>query len=271
MAEFWVNKTIVVTGALQGQGAAEAAALIRLGARVIALDIVPDDDARWDELRRSCGDGVERLTIHQLDVAQPAQWEALVSQLQRENVQVHGLVNNAGITLRKTVEETTPEEWRRVLGVNLDGAFFGIHYLAPLIRDGGSIVNISSTAGLTGYFAAAYTASKWALRGLTRTAAQELAHRNIRVNTICPGLVETPMILQANAVHDSEKARMFHEGNRQATLLSRGASPEEIANVAIFLLGPDSSFITAADIPVDGGMTGGGIYWRIGKMTGNLQ
>lgn len=271
MVDFWLNKTVVVTGALQGQGAAEAAALIRLGARVLALDIAQADDARWHDLRRNCGDGVDRLAIHQLDVAQPAQWGALVARLEADNVRLHGLINNAGITLRKTAGETTPEEWRRVMGVNLDGAFFGIHYLAPLIDDGGSIVNISSTAGLTGYFAAAYTASKWALRGLTRTAAQELAHRSIRVNTICPGLVETPMILKANAVHDGEKARMFHEGNRQATLLSRGASPDEIANVAVFLLGPDASFITAADIPVDGGMTGGGIYWRIGKMTGNLQ
>lgn len=78
------------------------------------------------------------------------------------------------------------------------------------------------------------------------------------------------MIHKANAVHSAEQAKIFHEGNRQATLLSRGADPSEIAKVVIFLLGPDSSFINAADIPVDGGMTGGGIYWRIGKMTGNL-
>ncbi len=270
MANFWNNKTVVVTGAAQGQGAAEAAALFDLGAHVIALDIAGVEDARWDELKSHAKSSPERMYIRKLDVAQTSEWEDLVTYLNSEGIRIHGLVNNAGVTLRKTVGQTSPEEWRKLLSINLDGAFFGIHYLAPLMNDGGSIVNISSSAGLTGYFAAAYTTSKWALRGLTRAAAQDLAERNIRVNTICPGLVETPMIHKANAVHDAEKAKLFHEGNRQATLLSRGAAPAEIASVAVFLLGPESSFITASDIPVDGGMTGGGIYWRIGKMTGNL-
>ncbi|MFQ0815895.1 short-chain dehydrogenase [Brucella anthropi] len=270
MANFWNDKTVIVTGAAQGQGAAEVRALFDLGATVFALDVVDAKDPRWASLQDHAKSDPGRLRIQQLDVADEFAWEKLAESLSAENVRVHGLINNAGITLRKTVGQTTPEEWRRVLSINLDGAFFGIHYIAPLMQSGGAIVNISSTAGLTGYFSAAYTASKWALRGLTRSAAQELADRNIRVNSICPGLVETPMIHKANAVHDAEKAKLFHEGNRQATLLSRGAAPEEIASVATFLLGPDASFITAADIPVDGGMTGGGIYWKIGKMTGNL-
>ncbi|AQS50868.1 hypothetical protein PAEH1_03535 [Paenalcaligenes hominis] len=103
------------------------------------------------------------------------------------------------------------------------------------MEENASIVNISSTAGLTGYFSAAYTASKWGLRGLTKAAAIELAPRKIRVNTICPGLVETPMMMEANSQHNSEQAKAFHEGNRQATPLDRGASPEEIAEVAVFL------------------------------------
>lgn len=172
--------------------------------------------------------------------------------------------------MRKTVTKTSPEEWNRLIGINLTGAFLGIRTLAPIMQDGGSIVNISSTAGLTGYFSAAYCASKWGLLGLTRAAAQELASRTIRVNSVCPGLVETPMVLKSNAEHDAAKAKAFFEGNRDATLLSRGANPDEVAAAVVFLLGPDASFITGADLPVDGGMTGGGIYWRIGKATGNL-
>ncbi|QIL69127.1 SDR family oxidoreductase [Diaphorobacter sp. HDW4B] len=270
MHKFWQNKTFVVTGAAQGQGAAEAKALYDLGANVLAIDIAATDLPVWNELKDHGASDSGRLNLRSLDVANSSAWATLAAELQSSGTQIHGLVNNAGITLRKTVGQTDPEEWRRVLGVNLDGAFFAIHYLSPLMASGGAIVNISSTAGLTGYFSAAYTASKWALRGLTRAAAQELADRNIRVNTVCPGLVETAMIHKANAVHNAEQAKTFHEGNRQATLLSRGAASTEIAGAVIFLLGPDSSFITAADIPVDGGMTGGGIYWRIGKMTGNL-
>lgn len=270
MHNFWHDKHILVTGAAQGQGLAEAKALYNLGASIIALDLAAPDQPIWQDLMQHCHAEPVRLTVRSLDVADAQAWQVFADALKAQNIQLHGIVNNAGITLRKTVNQTSPEEWHRILSVNLDGAFYAIHYLSPSMREGGSIVNISSTAGLTGYFSAAYTASKWALRGLTRSAAQELADRHIRVNTICPGLVETPMIHKANTVHSTEQAKIFHEGNRQATLLSRGADPSEIANVVIFLLGPDSSFINAADIPVDGGMTGGGIYWRIGKMTGNL-
>ncbi len=269
MLNFWQQKTVIITGAAQGQGAAEAKRLYDLGASVIALDVTEVDAPVWNELKKYATD-TDRLWIQQLDVSDSDAWLALIKTLKAQQIRVYGLINNAGITLRKTVTETTPEEWRRVMAINLDGAFFGIHYISEVMSDGGAIVNISSTAGLTGYFSAAYTASKWGLRGLTRSAAQELANRHIRVNCICPGLVETPMIHRANTEHDAEKANLFHEGNRQATLLSRGAVPMEIAAVAVFLLGPDSSFITATDIPVDGGMIGGGIYWRIGKMTGNL-
>ena len=148
------------------------------------------------------------------DVASEAGWRTLAAQIEREGAPLYGLVNNAGVTLRKTVTETSHAEWRRLLDINLDGPFLAIHVLAGLMPAGASIVNTSSTAGLTGYFSAAYTASKWGLRGLTRAAALELAGRGIRVNTVCPGLVETPMIMQPNAVHDAGRARLFYEGNR---------------------------------------------------------
>nr|WP_248293514.1 SDR family oxidoreductase [Achromobacter sp. Bel] len=270
MDPYWKGKAAVVTGAARGQGAAEVLRLLRAGAVVHALDVLPDGDGSWTALRTAAGDDADRLRVRIADVSSESDWLALAQDLSHGEAPLFGLVNNAGVTLRKTVTETTHSEWRRLLDINLDGPFLAIRTLAALMPAGAAIVNTSSTAGLTGYFSAAYTASKWALRGLTRAASMELAGRGIRVNTVCPGLVETPMIMQPNAVHDAGRARLFYEGNRDATPLSRGADADEIAAAVMFLLGPEASFITGADLPVDGGMTGGGIYWRIGKATGNL-
>ncbi|MBH9662132.1 SDR family NAD(P)-dependent oxidoreductase [Burkholderia multivorans] len=270
MDNFWSGKTVVVTGAAQGQGAEEVCALFGLGAHVIALDIHDVQSESWSAVRARCTLDSSRLTIRRLDVSDERAWEAFATELGASGIEVHGLINNAGITLRKTVTETSAAEWRHVMSINLDGAFLGTHFVSRVMSDSGAIVNVASVTGLTGYFSAAYSASKWGLRGLTRAAALELANRNIRVNCICPGMVDTPMMHNANAQHDERKVRLFHEGNRQATPLSRGAHPGEIAKVAVFLLGTDASFITATDVPVDGGMAGGGIFWRIGKMTENL-
>ena len=267
---YWADKSVVVTGAARGQGAAEVLALLTNGAHVHAVDVHPEDSHWWADLVNQAGESRDRLVTIVADVSTESGWEKIAATVRASGLSVIGLVNNAGITLRKTVSETTLPEWERVMGVNLTGAYLGTRILTPLLSDGASIVNISSTAGLTGYFSAAYTASKWGLRGLTRASALELAPRNIRVNCICPGLVETPMMNSANTVHDSNAARIFHDGNQEATLLDRGADPTELAAAVLFLLGPDSSFVNAADLPVDGGMIGGGIYWRIGKATGNL-
>jgi NAD(P)-dependent dehydrogenase (short-subunit alcohol dehydrogenase family) len=126
---------------------------------------------------------------------------------------------------------------------------------------GGAIVNISSTVGMTGYYNAGYSCTKWALRGLTRSAALELAPRGIRVNCVCPGVVDTGMIQAAPALVAALKTIIP---------MQRMAPPEQIADVVFFLLGPQAAYVTGSDIAVDGGVTGGGIYWPVGRAVGAL-
>jgi 3alpha(or 20beta)-hydroxysteroid dehydrogenase len=150
------------------------------------------------------------------------------------------------------------EDWNRLLSVNLTGAFLGIREAAPLIRDsgGGAIVNTGSIAGLTGHFATAYSASKWGIRGITKSAAMELVDWGIRVNAVHPGLVHTPLV---------EDSVDFVKALTDQTPMERGASSEEIAKVVLFLACDDSSYITGHDIAVDGGFTDIGGYWRVLK------
>lgn len=145
------------------------------------------------------------------------------------------------------------------MATNLTGSFLGTRAMAPLIQRGGAIVNVSSTVGMTGYFSAAYSTSKWALRGLTRSAAMELGPRGIRVNCICPGVVDTEMVRNYPALVESLQSIIP---------LQHMAQPEQLADVMFFLLGPHSAYITGADLAVDGGVTGAGIYWPIGRSLG---
>ena len=139
----------------------------------------------------------------------------------------------------------------RTLGVNLTGPMLGITTLLPLMGAGASIVNVGSIAGLTAHYTAAYTASKWGLRGLTHTAAMELGSRQIRVNAVHPGYIQTPMTASAPPA--------FLAANETLTPLGRGGQPEEVAELMVFLMSDESRFITGAEIPVDGGQTSGGI------------
>jgi 3alpha(or 20beta)-hydroxysteroid dehydrogenase len=215
----FAGRTVVVTGAARGQGLALCDLLALQGAEVIGLDL-PDHD-----------------------VANEEHWAALASALTGR--EVHGLVNNAGITLRDRIGEVARADWDRVLAVNLTGAMLGIQALAPLMPAGASIVNVGSTAALTGHYPVAYTSSKWALRGLTHSAATELGPRGIRVNIVHPGFIETEMTASAPPA--------MREAHLEITPLERSGAAEEVAAVIAFLLGDASGYITGAEIPVDGG------------------
>jgi 3alpha(or 20beta)-hydroxysteroid dehydrogenase len=227
-----LGRVVVVTGAARGQGAAEAEALTQEGARVIATDVRPDGNCR------------------RLDVTSEQDWAELAAELKEAYGQIHGLVNNAGITWRARVGDVRADDFHRVHAVNVTGPLLGIQHLAPLMPPGSSIINIGSSAALTAHYPVAYTASKWALRGLSKTAALELGPRGIRVNTIHPGYIETEMTASA--------APSFREANVRETPLGRTGTVEEVVPLVVFLLSDAASYITGAEIPVDGGLTAHG-------------
>ena len=262
MDDYWLGKAAVVTGGARGQGASIAKMLARAGAHVYVMDYLPASDIAWQQLREYSKNLSGTMTFMEMDVGRPESWDSLVETIQTSKLTLCGLVNNAGITgARNTVTKASLEEWERVLRINLTGAFLGIHALAPLMRGGASIINISSTVGMTGYYSAAYSTSKWALRGLTKSAALELAPQGIRVNCVCPGVVDTDMIKTNSDLYTALQSIIP---------MKHMAAPEQIADVLMFLLGPNSSYITGADIAVDGGVTSGGLYWPVAQAVGAL-
>lgn len=244
------NKVALITGAAGGQGAAEAELFVREGAAVMLTDL----DARTGEalaarLRGAGG----RAQFRAQDAADENGWRDAVAATLAAFGGLHILVNNAGIIARQGIVDTVLADWDRTLAVNLTGPLLGIKHCAPAIRDagGGSIVNISSTAGMTAYDDAAYTASKWGLRGLSKTAALELAPWNIRVNSIHPGTIA-----------DTSFARLggagFEEAAAASIPLGRLGLPTETAELVLFLASDEASFISGAEIAIDGGYLAAG-------------
>jgi 3alpha(or 20beta)-hydroxysteroid dehydrogenase len=238
------GKVVVVTGAARGQGAAEAALLAAEGACVIAADVLDD---LGQELVSGLPAAEPPARYRHLDVASAADWADLAGLLRDRYRVVHGLVNNAGIAARDRLPHVRLDAWQRAFDVNVTGALLGIQALVPLMTEGGSIVNVCSVAALSGHVAAAYTASKWALRGLTRTASLDLAGRGIRANAIMPGLIDTPMMDSA--------APAFRAAALAEIPAGRIGAPGDVAPLVAFLLSDESRYISGAEITVDGGMT----------------
>jgi 3alpha(or 20beta)-hydroxysteroid dehydrogenase len=250
------NKTVLITGGSRGQGAAEARMFAAAGAHVVIADVLDDEGGALAQAIRAEGGTAD---YHRLDVSSEQDWRETVAFTMGKVGSLHVLVNNAGVSLRGVdLANTTRADWDRVLAVNLTGPFLGIRTAAPVMRDsgGGAIVNIGSTAGINGHFAAAYSASKWGLRGLTKAAAMEYADWNIRVNAVHPSIVRTPM---------TEGADKFVEAMEYMSALKGSAPVEDIAHAVMFLASDEAGYLTGLDLPVDGGFTELGTYrqvWR---------
>jgi len=245
------NKVAIITGAARGMGAATARVFAAEGARVVIADVL---DAEGGALARELG---EAALFRHHDVSDEESWQRLLRDTVRQFGGVNVLVNNAGILLMKGLLDIDKQEFERVLAINLVGTFLGIRTVAPKIIEGGggAIINISSVDGMKGSNAtAAYSASKWGVRGLTKVAAMELGHRGVRVNSIHPGGISTPM-----TVRQPEALPLLQKYFRGVPL-GRMGEPEEVARVTLFLASDDASYVCGAEIVVDGGMIIGPYY-----------
>jgi 3alpha(or 20beta)-hydroxysteroid dehydrogenase len=240
------GKVVIVTGGSRGLGATMTRHIAERIGKVVVADLLDDEGARLaDEL----GDSVR---YKHLDVTDTAQWASVVEFTLAEFGTVTGLVNNAGISTGQFIEHEPVDHFRTVLEVNLVGVFNGIQaVIAPMrAAGGGSIVNISSAAGLFGLaLTAGYGASKWGVRGLSKIAAVELGTDRIRVNSVHPGMVYTPMT--------AEVGIQTGEGKYPNTPMGRVGVPEEIAGAVGYLLSDAAAYVTGAEIAVDGGWTAG--------------
>ena len=238
------GKVAIVSGGARGLGEAEARRFVAEGARVVIGDIL---DEEGGALARELGDAAR---FQHLDVTQSGQWDEIVQVAEAQFGPVTVLVNNAGIVTFKTLLEHSEQEFRRVIDVNEVGVFLGMHAVVPSMRTAGqgSIVNVSSSAGMQAYEGIfSYVASKWAVRGMTKAAALELAKDGIRVNSIHPGGIHT-MMTESTDVDGSQSA---------AVPLGRLGEPEEVAALVTYLVSDEASYTTGSEHVIDGGVLAG--------------
>ena len=235
------GKVILISGGARGQGAAEARLFVAEGARVVIGDVL---EAEGRHLKSDLGPSAAFV---RQDVTQERDWETAITAAENFGG-LHGLVNNAGIYQPRTLTETDAELFERHTRVNQLGCFLGMKAVVPLMEPsgGGSIVNISSVAGLRGSPGAiAYSATKWALRGMTKAAAIDLAPRKIRVNSVHPGPIDTEMLKVRTPEQNQQRLQLVP--------MKRMGTAEEVASLVLFLLSDESGYITGAEVAIDGG------------------
>ena len=241
------GKVALITGGARGQGAAEAKLFAEEGAAVVITDVLDSDG--------EAAAASDRIRYLHHDVTDEDTWIAVVRDVLEDHGKIDALINNAGMFRYGTIAETTLADYRQVIDVNQIGVFLGLKHVGPVmaVAGSGSIVNISSVAGMRGPATMiAYTASKWAVRGMTKVAMNEFAPSGVRVNSIHPGLIETPMLEHHPMIERGEGAALIRR-----VPYGRLGEAVEVARLALFLASDDSEYMNGVEFVIDGGMTQG--------------
>ena len=256
----FAGKVVLISGAARGQGAAEARRFAAEGAAVVLGDI---NDADGEKVAAEIAAAGGKALYRHLDVVKAADWAAIVDAAVGRFGRLDILINNAGVAKRSLLADTSEADWKQVIDINLHGAFLGMKAAVPAIKQagGGAVINIASIGGRIGFHGIAYAASKWALIGLTKSTALDLVDHNIRVNAVCPGLVETPM---------SAGYSQHYDHMMRMTPAKRAASVDEIAALVLYLASDEAAYITGEDIAIDGGLLAGAATRRVAQEVGIL-
>lgn len=244
------GKVALITGGYGGMGRASARLFAKEGATVF---IAGRNEERGDALAAEINEAGGKAHFVELDVARQDQWDGAIVRIKEQAGALHVLMNIVGSNTLVRLPKVDIDEWNKIFEINVTGTLRGIQTCAPLIREsgGGSIVNIGSVAGITGNFSTGYSSAKWALEGLSRSAAYVYADWGIRCNVIQPGFIETD--LTASMSSNPVLKKIASKAMNNTVLLRRSGKAEEIAFTALFLASDESSYITGTDIVVDGG------------------